>query len=62
MRRIYGDDSPFVHPWRADDLVPYDYTIIVNGRVRFTGDFARPARYEEQRRRTRKRSYVASAA
>ena len=23
MRRIYGDDSPFVHPWRDDDLVPY---------------------------------------
>jgi DNA-binding MarR family transcriptional regulator len=59
MRRVYGDDSPFVHPWRADDLEPYDHTIVVNGRVRYTGDFVRPARYEEDQRRSRKRPCAA---
>jgi DNA-binding MarR family transcriptional regulator len=59
MRRAYGDDSPFVHPWRADELVPYDYTIVVNGRIRYTGDFVRPARYEEDQRRSRKRPCAA---
>ena len=60
MRRIYGDDSPFVHPWRADDLEPYHYTIVVNGRIRYTGDFARPVRYEEDRRRSRSRTCAAA--
>ena len=61
MRRVYGDDSPFVHPWRADDLEPYHYTTVVNGRIRYTGDFVRPVRYEEDRSRNRRRTYAAAS-
>ncbi len=62
MRRNYGDDAPFVHPWRADELVPYHYTVLVRGRIHYTGDFAVPQRYEEDaRKRSRKRSYAAAS-
>ncbi|MDB5220325.1 MAG: MarR family [Myxococcaceae bacterium] len=62
MRRIYGDDAPFVHPWRADDLQPYHYTVVIRGRVQYTADFAVRQRYEEDdRKRSRKRSYAAAS-
>ncbi len=63
IRRCYGDTSPFVHPWRDDDLVPYEHTVLVNGRIRFTADIgASIPRYEEKRRRCRSRSYAAAFA
>jgi DNA-binding MarR family transcriptional regulator len=54
MRRIYGDDAPFVHPWRDDDLVPYHYTTVVRGRIRYTADLAKPrVRYDDDDKRRR---------
>ena len=52
MRRIYGDDSPFVHPWRAEDLVPFHHTTVVKGRIRYTGDLVSTAeRYDDDNKR-----------
>jgi DNA-binding MarR family transcriptional regulator len=63
MRRIYGDDSPFVHPWRDDDLVPYHYTTVVNGRIRYTADLVIPReRYDEDERRAKRRRQYAAAS
>ena len=63
MRRIYGDDSPFVHPWRDDDLVPYHYTTVVNGRIRYTADLVVPReRYDRDERRAKRRGEYAAAS
>jgi DNA-binding MarR family transcriptional regulator len=64
MRRIYGDDAPFVDPWRNDDLVPYHYTTVVNGGIRYTGDLAKPrVRYDDddKRRRSQRWKYAAAS-
>ena len=42
MRRAFGDRAPFADPWRADELVPYHYTTVVNGRIRYTADIGKP--------------------
>lgn len=63
MRRIYGDDSPFVHPWRNDDLAPVHYTTVVNGRIRYTGDLVKTAeRYDEDDRRRRTKRWAFDVA
>ena len=33
MRRTYGDSTPFDHPWKMQDIVPYEYHHIVDGRL-----------------------------
>lgn len=35
MRRIYGDRSPFEHPWFYGDLVPLVFTTLVDGRITY---------------------------
>ena len=67
MRRAYRDSAPFVDPWRVRDLVPYHYTTIVNGRIRYTADIGRPAvKYDDddrvKRRRRPRSTYAATAA
>ena len=64
MRRIYGDDAPFVHPWRSDELVPYQFTTTVRGRVRYTADLAiARVRYDDddKRRRSQRWSYATAS-
>lgn len=52
MRRIYGDDAPFVDPWRNDDLVPYHFTTVVGGRIRYTADLVKAhVRYDDDEKR-----------
>jgi DNA-binding MarR family transcriptional regulator len=52
MRRVFRDGAPFVDPWRMRELVPYHYTTIVNGRIRFTADMGRPrVQYDDDDRR-----------
>jgi DNA-binding MarR family transcriptional regulator len=63
MRRIYGDDAPFVHPWRDDDLVTHHFTTVVGGRVRYTGDIVKThVRYDddEKHRASMRRMYAAA--
>jgi len=63
MRRIYGDDSPFVHPWRDDDLFPYHYTVVVKGRIRYTGDLVTTrVRYDDDDKRRRRQRWAYAAA
>jgi DNA-binding MarR family transcriptional regulator len=33
MRRTYGDSTPFDHPWKMQDIVPYEYHRLVDGRL-----------------------------
>lgn len=62
MRRIYGDDSPFVHPWRNDDLVPYHHTVVVRGRIRYTGDLAAARlRYDDDAKKRRPQTWAYAA-
>jgi hypothetical protein len=67
MRRVYGDSAPFVDPWRVRELVPYHYTTVVNGRIRYTADIGKPrVQYDDddrtRRRRQRRRTDAAAAA
>ena len=56
MRRVYGDSAPFVDPWRVRELVPYHYTTVVNGRLRYTADIGKPrVQYDDDDRRRRQR-------
>ena len=63
MRRIYGDDAPFIHPWRADDLVTYHFTTVVRGRVRYTGDLVKThVRYDDDEKRIAALGRMSAAA
>jgi DNA-binding MarR family transcriptional regulator len=33
IRKRYADPSPVEHPWKMQDLVPYAYTHVVDGRI-----------------------------
>jgi DNA-binding MarR family transcriptional regulator len=33
LRRNYGDSAPLDHPWKMQDIVPFAYTHLVNGRI-----------------------------
>ena len=33
MRRTYGDSAPLDHPWKMQDIVPFAYTHLVDGRI-----------------------------
>ena len=35
MRKVYVDAAPFDDPWDVAPLVPYVYTTLVNGRIRY---------------------------
>lgn len=35
IRKVYADGAPFLHPWKTDPLVPYHYTTVVDGRIRY---------------------------
>jgi DNA-binding MarR family transcriptional regulator len=35
MRKVYADTAPFADPWSTDPLVPYHYTTVVDGRIRY---------------------------
>jgi DNA-binding MarR family transcriptional regulator len=64
MRRIYGDDAPFIHPWRDDELTEYHFTTVVGGRVRYTADLLKPlVRYDDDHRRRAmmRRAYAAAS-
>ena len=66
MRRVYRDCAPFVDPWRIRELVPYHYTTVVNGRIRYTADIGKPrVQYDDDDRRApgrRRRTDDATAA
>ena len=52
MRRIFGDDAPFVDPWRNDDLTEYHFTTVVGGRIRYTRDLVKTlVRYDDDDKR-----------
>ena len=64
MRRIYGDDAPFIHPWRNDELTEYHFTTVVRGRIRYTRDLVKAlVRYDDDdKRRGMLRRFCAAAS
>jgi hypothetical protein len=35
MRKAYDDRAAFIDPWTSAPLVPYFYTTVVKGRIRY---------------------------